>query len=140
MAFTAYIHFQGTCRPAMQFYADLFGATELTIHDYEEMPDPPPGAREAGLVMHASMTAPGGQLMASDYPPGVPGEGQAAVSVSHDLTDPVTGAALFARLAEGGHVIMPFGPTFFSPGFGMVKDRFGTHWMLMVPQPPVPAG
>ena len=29
---------------------------------------------------------------------------------------------------------MPFAATFWSPGFGMVKDRFGTPWMVNVPQ------
>lgn len=44
-----------------------------------------------------------------------------------------TASGWFDRLAEGGAVIQPFGPTFFSPGFGMVKDRFGTHWIISTP-------
>jgi PhnB protein len=47
------------------------------------------------------------------------------------MPDPASARAAFDRLAgEGGHVIEAFGPTFFSPGFGMVKDRFGTHWII----------
>ena len=40
---------------------------------------------------------------------------------------------LFNALAEGGRVEMPLGKTFFSPSFGMVVDRFGIMWMLLVP-------
>ena len=37
---------------------------------------------------------------------------------------------IFKALAEGGRVTMPFEATFWSPGFGMVTDRFGTPWMV----------
>ena len=39
---------------------------------------------------------------------------------------------LFAVLSEGGHVQMPLSKTFFSPRFGMVADRFGVSWMIIV--------
>jgi PhnB protein len=42
---------------------------------------------------------------------------------------------VFAALAEGGEMQVPIGPTFFSPAFGMCKDRFGTPWMVMADQP-----
>jgi PhnB protein len=38
----------------------------------------------------------------------------------------------FSALADGGQVQMPLAKTFFSPMFGMVADRFGVHWMVMV--------
>jgi len=39
---------------------------------------------------------------------------------------------LFALLGDGGQVQMPLGKTFFSPRFGMVADRFGVSWMVIV--------
>jgi len=39
----------------------------------------------------------------------------------------------FSALAEGGEVKMPLTKTFFSPAFGMLTDRFGVGWMVMVP-------
>ena len=38
----------------------------------------------------------------------------------------------FAALADGGQVGMPLGKTFFSRRFGMVTDRFGVLWMILV--------
>jgi PhnB protein len=40
----------------------------------------------------------------------------------------------FAALADGGQVQMPLAKTFFSPRFGMVADRFGVSWMIIIPQ------
>jgi PhnB protein len=47
-----------------------------------------------------------------------------------DPPDVVEGQRLFDGLAAGGTVVMPFGPTSWSPGFGMIEDRFGTHWII----------
>jgi PhnB protein len=44
--------------------------------------------------------------------------------------DVATAQGWFDGLGNGGAVIQPFQPTFFSPGFGMVKDKFGTHWII----------
>ena len=38
----------------------------------------------------------------------------------------------FGALAEGGQIQMPLEKTFFSARFGMVVDRFGVFWMIMV--------
>jgi PhnB protein len=132
MSFTPYIHFQGNCAEAMEAYARIFGATDLHMWRYKDAP-PDAGMTPSDKVMHAAMTVGGQRLMASDFPPGMEGDPQKAVSVSHSVKDVDQGRKLFDQLAEGGAVAMPFGPTFFSKGFGMVRDRFGTHWMIMGP-------
>lgn len=40
--------------------------------------------------------------------------------------------AMFDALAAGGQLAMPMGKTFFSPRFGMLADKFGVHWMILV--------
>jgi PhnB protein len=40
----------------------------------------------------------------------------------------------FNALANGGNVQMPLTKTFFSPKFGMVADKFGVGWMILVAQ------
>lgn len=133
MGFEPYLHFQGTCAEAMTFYADLFGASDLFIQRYREMPNAPPELASSDLVMHSVMVVGGLLLMGSDFPPGVAGEPQKAVSISRSAPDLATAQRLFDALAEGGAVIMPIQPTFWSTGFGMVRDRFGTHWMISGP-------
>ncbi|UOM36505.1 VOC family protein [Acuticoccus sp. I52.16.1] len=133
MSFAPYIHFQGNCREAMTFYAEVFGGT-LEIMTFADAPAGS-GMPASNRVMHATLTTPQGPLMASDFPESMEGEPQKAVSISRFEPDVETGRKTFDRLAEGGVMIMPYGETFFSPGFGMVQDRFGTHWMVMS-QPP----
>lgn len=52
--------------------------------------------------------------------------------VSIHAADVAEGRRLFDALAQGGQTTMPFEATFWSPGFGMVKDRYGTPWMMNV--------
>ena len=42
----------------------------------------------------------------------------------------------FDALADGGSVQMPLTRTFWSPCYGMVTDRFGLGWMVMVSEAP----
>jgi PhnB protein len=132
MSFDPYLHFTGTCRAAMTAYQQIFGGT-LELSLYGEAPDATVAARASDLIMHASLTTDGRMLLASDFPPGFAGEPQQAVSISHMAPSADEGRRLFGLLAEGGLVVMDYGATFWSDGFGMVKDRFGTHWMVSAP-------
>ena len=135
-----YIHFDGHCAEALTHYADVFGGTDLQMMRYSDAPDMPEAMKDPNRIIHGQVTLGGGVLMASDYPPGMVAEKQAAVSIMKGVGSVGAGQAIFDRLADGGTVVQAFGPSFFSPGFGMVTDRFGTHWMLSVmPEPAAPA-
>lgn len=127
-----YIHFQGHCAEALAFYADVFGGTDLQLMRYADAPDMPEAMQDPTRVIHGQVTLGSGTLMASDYPPGMAGQPQSAVSIMQGVVSLAAGTEVFARLSEGGTVTQAFGPTFFSPGFGMVTDRFGTNWMISV--------
>ena len=135
MRVTAYLHFNDTCEEAMTFYAETFGADLPAFFRFCDIPDAPPEMANAQGICHVSLTLPGGgEIFASDFPPGVAGDAQKAVSVHLGLPSVAEAQTLFARLSEGGDGIMPFAPTFWSQGFGMVRDRFGTHWMVSGPE------
>lgn len=125
-----YIHFQGQCAEALAFYAEVFGGTGLQVMRYAEGPEAPAAWKDSPRVMHGQVTLQDGTLMASDYPPGVTGDAQKGFSVMQTAPDVAAGQAVFDRLAEGGAVIEGYKATFFSPGFGMVQDKFGTHWII----------
>lgn len=132
MSFVPYLHFDGDCARAMEFYAKVFGASDLEVTRYSEAPDGGPPGAIPDRVMHARMTLHEGEaLMASDYPAATP-HAPAGFSVMRPVSSVAEGSHLAEQLAEGGHVRMAFGPTFFSPGFGMVSDRFGVTWMVGV--------
>ena len=135
-----YLHFQGHCAEALAFYAQVFGATDLQLMRYADAPDMDDALRDPTRVIHGQLSLPDGLLMGSDYPPGMTGDPQAAVSIMQVADTVAEGQRLFTALAKGGTVIQDFGSTFFSRGFGMLKDRYGTHWMISVaPEEPLDA-
>jgi PhnB protein len=134
MALVPYIHFQGNCAEALAFYAEVFGAPPATLNRYSDVPEDA-GGTKSDRIMHGELEIAGGKLMASDFPEGMEGDAQKAVSVMYPAPDAAEGQRIYDRLHAGGDTIMPYGPTFWSSGFGMVRDRFGTHWMISAPAP-----
>jgi len=136
MPLSPYLQFDGTCEEALLFYADVFGDPAPELMTFDQVPDGPPDW-QSKRILHGQVSVAGGLLLASDTAPGDPADPQAGVSISAALPDDNATRTAFERLAEGGEIVMPYGQTFFSPGFGMVKDRFGTAWMLSIDTPPV---
>ena len=135
MSFAPYLIFPGTARQAMTAYAAIFGATDLQIMGFADAPpgSAPPGNEDG--VMHAQFTAgPGAPLMGSDTATGMANP-SGSPTVFHAAAPPERAARIFAALAEGGTTIMPLAPTFWAPAFGMLRDTWGTSWMIsVVPQ------
>ena len=126
----AYIFFNGNCAEAMHFYEKTLGG-KLRLVTAKEMPgaNVPPG--QANAIMHARLDLEnGGFFMASDWmsPDPYPGMSGFRVSLSYPTTDATS--RIFDALAAGGSIQLPFQKTFWSPGFGMLTDRYGTPWMV----------
>jgi PhnB protein len=125
-----YLFFNGNCEEALTFYAGVLGGEITAINRFSEAPGAeqmPPEARNG--VMHASFTAPGLTLMASDGESGGRGE-MSRVSLSLATADRAEGARVFAALAEGGSITMPFAEQFWGASFGTLVDRYGIRWMV----------
>lgn len=125
-----YIHFQGQCAAAMTVYAQIFGSAPPQMMRYADRPGASDAFKASDRVMHGQAALFDGTLMGSDDPPGMEGDPQMGFSVMQSAPDFDTGARIFGELAEGGAVIEPYMPSFFAKGFGMVKDKFGTHWII----------
>lgn len=132
-----YLFFGGRCEEALAFYRSQLGAEVTALMRWSECPEPPPPEMCApgseNNVMHASFTIGQSTLMASDGPPAAAGEpAYKGFSLSLLAADPTEARRLFTALGDGGQVQMPLDKTFFSPAFGMVADRFGVSWMVVV--------
>jgi PhnB protein len=130
-----YLFFDGKCEEAIEFYKRAIGAEVQTLMRFKDSPEPPqPGCQPPGSenkIMHGSLKIGHANLMVSD--------GRCTGKTNFEgfgLTlnakDAVEADKLFAALSEGGQVQMPLAKTFFSPRFGMVVDRFGVLWMVIV--------
>ena len=136
MQVQSYLFFDGRCEEALEFYRSALGAKVTMLMRYKESPDPvPPGMcapNSDEKVMHSEFTIGDTKLMASDGYAGGKPEFK-GFSLSLDAKDDADAKRLFDTLAEGGTVQMPLGKTFFASSFGMVADRFGMAWMVIVP-------
>jgi len=130
----SYLFFDGKCEEAIEFYKKALGADVKMLMRFKDSPEPlPPGCgpTDASKVMHAQFQIGETVIMASDGRatgnPKFEGFAQA-------LTVPTEAEAdkAFNALAKGGKVEQPLAKTFFSAKFGMVVDKFGVFWMVMV--------
>jgi PhnB protein len=133
MAIEAYLNFNGNCREAVEFYAEVFGTEKPQIMTFgENPPDPefqlPEEAKN--LVMHARLEIQGSRLMFSDTFPGMPfilGNNITLALVSEDIDEM---KSLFHKLGEGGKVSMELQETFWSKCYGSLTDKFGVLWQF----------
>ena len=128
-----YLFFDGRCEEAIDFYKKAIGAQVTSLMRFKENPEPsanPPGAGEK--VMHASFRVGDTTIMASDgRNQGKPNFQGFALTIA--VNTEAEAKKVFNVLADGGRVEMPLGKTFFSPSFGMLADRFGVNWMVIIP-------
>jgi PhnB protein len=129
-----YLMFDGRAEEALNFYKSKLGAQVSMMMRFKEAPDQSmiaPGTGEK--IMHSCFKIGDTAVMASD------GEcrGKAnfqGFSLALNAANPAEAERLFNALSDGGKVQMPLTETFFSPRFGMVADRFGVSWMVVVEQ------
>jgi PhnB protein len=127
-----YLSFEGRCEEAVELYRKALGAEVTALMRFKESPDPgmcSPGSLDK--VMHMSFRIGDTTLLASDGrckgQPNFQG-----ISLTLTVPNDAEAERLFASLADGGQVQMPLTKTFFSSRFGMVADRFGVPWMIIV--------
>jgi PhnB protein len=127
-----YLHFDGTCEEALNFYKGIFGGEITSLERYAGSPmeaQVPDFYRDK--VMHANFKAGSLKLMGSDGSPRGGGVGT-RVSLSLGGDDPEEGKRIFDALAEGGKIDMPFQDTFWGAKFGMLTDKYGIYWMINI--------
>lgn len=130
MEINPYLMFNGTCAEALHFYEQTLGGQIEAMMKTEGSPAAEHMPPDWGdKVMHARFRIGNNVIMASDAPPPNYSQPQ-GFSISVSLDDAAKGEQIFNKLAEGGSVRMPFGPTFWAKGFGMCVDRFGIPWMV----------
>lgn len=133
-----YLFFRGNCEEALEFYRTRVGAEVRGLMRYKESPDPaPPGILPPNYgdkIMHADMIIRGVHVMASDG--AKESGGFDGFRLAMIVPTEADAREFFEGLVEGGSVQMPLTKTFWSPCFGMLIDRFGVGWMVMVSAQP----
>ncbi|MFI8415821.1 VOC family protein [Serratia sp. NPDC078593] len=138
MQIQPYLFFDGRCEEAINFYVQQLGGQIEMLMRYQDMPEE---ARQEGTqhidpqaIMHVSVIIGDSRLMASD---GCPTDGDNTTAhqgyaLSLNPASIEEGRDLFDKLAQDGDITMPYEPTFWAKGFGMLTDKFGVNWMINV--------
>lgn len=131
MKLLIYVNYGGNCREAFEFYAQHLGGTITMVMTHGQGPDGgtlPPARRDQ--VLHARMDIGGTTLLGVDADPAQFHPMRSAYLTL--MLDSVEEAErVYALLNEGGTVFMEMSEMFFAKRFAMLRDRFGTSWMLL---------
>jgi PhnB protein len=131
MVVQPYIFFDGRCEEAIEFYRKALGAEVKMLARFKDAPPGGDMGAPPDKIMHATLRIGDSEVMFSDgHCTGKPVF--SGFSLSATVRDDAEAKRVFDALADGGHVQMPLGKTFFSTSFGMVSDRFGMGWMIYV--------
>jgi PhnB protein len=135
MKLHTYLNYGGNCAQAFRFYEQHLGGRITMMMTHGQQPnakDVPAESRDT--ILYARMGIGETELMGSDVPPD---RFQPMRSVYLSLTvDSIEEAErIYALLSDAGQIFMPMQETFFAFRFGMLRDKFGTSWMILHERP-----
>lgn len=132
MTMCAYLEFENNAKEAMEFYAKSLNGKVVEYISFADMPDEDTShmpKEQHNLTAHIVIEFGKQKLMASDNPSaGTPK--YAGFNVQTGWTDMNCAKDAYDKLGQGGEVVMPFGKTSWSKGFGIVRDQYGVSWMF----------
>jgi PhnB protein len=139
MQLNTYLNYGGNCEQAFKFYEEHLGGKITSLMRHGEQPGPSQLPAEwNGKILHARISLGGTELFGADIPPDrFQPMRSAYLSLSLDST--AEADRVYKLLTEGGEIFMQMQETFFASRFAMLRDRFGTSWMILGPAQQQPA-
>jgi PhnB protein len=132
MQLHTYLNYGGNCEEAFRFYEQHLSGKITMLMRHGEQPTPsevPPDWN--GKVLHARMNLGGTELLGADIPGYEP---MRSAYLSLTLGSDADADRIYGLLSDGGQLFMPMQATFFASRFAMLRDKFGTSWMLLHPK------
>jgi len=127
MNLSIYINYPGTCEAAFRFYEQHLDGkiTMMTVHQ-----QPPPNFPTEWMkpILHAILEIGGSILRGADIPNAEPMR-SAYLTLNFETAEKAE--QIYELLSEGGEIFMKLEKTFFANRFAMLRDKFGTSWMLL---------
>ena len=128
MKLDIYVNYRGTCEAAFRFYEQHLGGRITGMLRHAGQPNPNIPADWADKVLHARVEIGGTVLMGADIPHAEP---MRSAYLSLSLDSEPEAERVYALLSDGGEIFMKMERTPFANRFAMLRDRFGTSWLLM---------
>lgn len=131
MQLYTYLNYGGNCRQAFEFYAEHLGGKITMLTTHGEQPDASQVSPEwKNAVLHARIEMGDTIVFGADIPPDR-FQPMRSAYLSLLVDSNAEAERIYALLSEGGQIFMPMEETFFAHRFAMLRDRFGTSWMLL---------
>ena len=128
MQLDIYVNYRGTCEDAFRFYEQHLGGRIKDLVRHKDIPNPNIPADWKEKVLHAQIEIAGTVLMGADIPNAEPMR-SAYLSLTVDREEDAE--RVYTLLTDGGEIFMKMEKTHFANRFAMLRDKFGTSWMLL---------
>ena len=128
MRLDVYVNYRGLCEQAFRFYKQHLSGTITGIVRHGDVPNPniPPEWRDK--IVHARIEIAGTVLMGADIPNSEP---MRSAYLTLTLDSEAEAERVYALLTDDGEIFMKMEQTPFANRFAMVRDKFGTSWLLL---------
>ena len=127
MKLDIYINYPGHCKEAFRFYEEQLGGKITMMFHHPETPAHFPKDWKQP-VMHAIVEIGGTLVRGADVPHAEP---MRSAYLTLRLETAEKAEEIYHVLSSGGEVFMKMEKTFFANRFAMLRDKFGTSWMLL---------
>ena len=135
MKLFTFLNYGGNCEQAFRFYEKHLGGNIIMMVTHGQQPDPSKVAPDwKNAILHARITIGETTLLGADVPP-ERFQPMRSAYLSLSVTSNEEAERIYALLSDGGQIFMPIQETFFAFRFGMLRDKFGTSWMILHERP-----
>ncbi len=128
MRLDIYLNYRGNCEQAFRFYEQQLGGKITGMIRHREQPNPNIPSDWQDKVLHARIDIGATTVMGADIPSAEP---MRSAYLTLSLEGAEEAERVYALLAAGGEIFMKMEKTPFANRFAMLRDRFGTSWMLL---------
>ena len=128
MRLDVYVNYRGNCEQAFRFYEKHLGGKITGLQRHSDQPNPNLPAEWSDKVLHARIEIGNCVLMGADIPQADP---MRSAYLTLSVDSEADAERLYGELVDGGEVFMKMGKMPFANRFAMLRDRFGTSWMLL---------
>ena len=123
-----YFNYNGNAREVIYFYKDVFDAEEPKLMTFEDFPDVDPKMKD--WITHGFLIVNGQSLMFSDTMPSDPASFGSHITLLISSKNEEDLRRYFERLSDGAKILQELSPSFFSPMYGSLVDKYHTTWQF----------
>ena len=129
MKLDMYVNYPGNCEQAFRFYEQHLGGKITMMMTHQQQPDTANVPQDwKNAILHARIEFGDTVLMGADIPNAEP---MRSAYLTLRVESAKEAERLYALLSAGGQIFMEMEKTFFASRFAMLRDKFGTSWMLL---------